>query len=73
MILPNKVYDVLKWIAMIALDALGVCYKTLAAIWGWPFGDEVLATCAAVSLCIGTLLGISTAQYNKLPMEEDDE
>ena len=74
MILPNKVYDVLKWIAMIALDALGVCYKTLAAIWGWPFGDEVLATCAAVSLCIGTLLGISTAQYNKtMPMEEDDE
>lgn len=65
MILPNKVYDVLKWIAMIALDALGVCYKTLAAIWGWPFGDEVLATCAAVSLCIGTLIGISTAQYNK--------
>ena len=65
MILSNKAYDVLKWVAMIALDALGVCYKTLAAIWGWPFCDEVLATCAAISLCIGTLLGISTAQYNK--------
>lgn len=65
MILSNKAYDVLKWVAMIALDAMGVCYKTLAAIWGWPFGDEVLATCAAISLCIGTLLGISTAQYNK--------
>lgn len=63
--ISNKAYDILKWIALIALDALGVCYKTLAAIWGWPFGDEVLATCAAVSLCIGTLLGISTAQYNK--------
>ena len=65
MMLPNKVYDVLKWIALIALDALGICYKTLAAIWHWPFGDEVLATCTAVSLCIGALLGISTAQYNK--------
>jgi len=65
-VLPNKVYDVLKWVALIALDALGICYKTLAAIWGWPFGDEVLATCTAVSLCIGALLGISTAQYNKL-------
>ena len=65
MLLPNKVYDVLKWIALIALDALGICYKSLAAIWGWPFGDEVLATCAAVSVCVGTLLGISTAQYNK--------
>ena len=63
--LPNKVYDVLKWVALIALDALGLCYKTVAAIWKWPYGDEVLATCTAVSLCIGALLGISTAQYNK--------
>ena len=65
MILSNKVYDVLKWVALIALDAIGVCYKTLAAIWGFPFGDEVLATCTAISLCIGALIGISTAQYNK--------
>lgn len=65
MMLPNKVYDVLKWIALIALDALGLLYKTLAAIWDWPFGDEVLATCTALSLCLGTLLGISTARYNQ--------
>ena len=52
--LSNKVYDILKWIALIALDALGLLYKTLAAIWGWPFGDEVLATCTALSLCLGT-------------------
>ena len=62
--LPNKVYDVLKWISLIALDALGVCYKTLATIWGWPYGEQVLATCAAVSLLIGALIGISTATYN---------
>lgn len=70
--LCNKVYDVLKWIALIALDALGLLYKTLAAIWGWPFGDEVLATCTALSLCLGTLLGISTAKYNK-SLEPPDE
>lgn len=63
--LPNRVYDILKWIALIALDALGLLYKTLAAIWGWLYGDEVLATCTALSLCLGTLLGISTAQYKK--------
>ena len=63
--LPNKVYDVLKWISLIALDAIGVCYKTLSAIWQWPYGEEVLATCAAISLCIGVLLGISTAEYRK--------
>ena len=70
-ILSDKVYNVLKWVALIALDALGLCYKTLAAIWGWPFGDEVLATCTAVSLCLGTLIGISTAQYYKNEPPDD--
>ena len=63
--LPNRVYDILKWIALIALDAIGLCYQTLAGIWGWPYGDEVLKTFTAISLCIGTLIGISTAKYNK--------
>lgn len=61
----NKVYDVLKWIALIALDAVGVFYKAISAIWGLPFGDEVLATCSAMSLLIGALIGVSAAQYNK--------
>lgn len=63
--LNDKVYDVLKWLALIALNAIGVLYKTLATIWGWPFGEEILTTCAALALFIGTLLGISTAEYNK--------
>lgn len=63
--LSDKWYDILKWISLIALDAIGVCYKTLAMIWGWPYGEEILSTCAAVSVLIGALIGISTAQYNK--------
>lgn len=61
--LPDKVYDVLKWVALIALNAIGVCYKTIATIWSLPYGNEVCATCAAIALCIGTLLGISSAEY----------
>ena len=63
--MSNKVYDILKWVALIALDAIGLFYKTLATIWGLPLGDEILATCAALSLLIGTLIGVSSAQYNK--------
>jgi hypothetical protein len=63
--MSNKVYDVLKWIALVALDAVGLFYKTIAAIWGLPLGDEVMATCSAFSLLIGTLIGISSAQYKK--------
>ena len=63
--MSNKVYDVLKWIALVALDAIGVFYKTIATIWGLPFGDEVLATCAALSLLLGALIGVTSTQYKK--------
>ncbi len=63
--LSNKAYDILKWVAIVALDAAGIFYNTLSGIWGLPFGDEVLATCAALSLMVGTLIGVSSANYNK--------
>ena len=63
--MSNKVYDVLKWIALIALDAVGLFYSTVAAIWGLPFGEQVLTTCTALSVLLATLIGVSSAQYKK--------
>ena len=63
--LPDKVYDVLKWLSLIFFNAVGVLYKTLSAVWGLPYGEEIMTTCAAIALFIGALIGISTAQYNK--------
>ena len=63
--MSNKVYDVLKWVALIALDAIGLFYSTVAAIWGLPFGDQVLTTCTALSVLLATLIGVSSAQYKK--------
>jgi hypothetical protein len=67
--MSNKLYDVLKWVSLIALDAVGLFYKTISEIWGMPLGDEVLATCTALSVFIGALIGISSAQYNKKKAE----
>lgn len=63
--LPNKVYDVLKWIAMYLLPALGTLYFALAGIWNFPYGEQVVGTITAVDTFLGVLLGISTAQYQK--------
>ena len=35
--MSNKMYDALKWIAMILLPAIGALYFTLAGIWGLPY------------------------------------
>jgi hypothetical protein len=61
----NKLYDILKWVALIAMDAVGLFYQTMASIWGWPYGDKVLSTCVAVSILLGTLIGISSEQYKR--------
>lgn len=66
--LPDKLYDVLKWIALIALPALGVFYFTIAKIWGLPYGAEITATIDALALLIGTLIGVSHLSIKK---EED--
>ena len=63
--MSNKVYDVLKWIAQIALPAAGALYFALAKIWGFPYATEVVGTISAVDAFLGALLGISTANYNK--------
>lgn len=63
--LPNKVYDVLKWVVMICIPALTTAYVGLSAIWGFPYATEVAKTSAVVCTLLGALLGISTAEYNK--------
>ena len=63
--LNNKVYDVLKWIALILLPALGTLYFALAGIWGFPYGEQIVGTITALDTFLGVILGISKASYNK--------
>ena len=63
--LNDKIYDVLKRIALICLPALGVAYSALAGVWGWPYADEIARTVNAICVLLGALLGISTAEYRK--------
>lgn len=65
MVLPNKVYDWLKWIAELVLPAVGTLYFALSGIWEFPFGEEIVGTIVAVDAFLGMLLGISTVTYNK--------
>lgn len=63
--MSNKMYDVLKWIAMVFLPALATLYFALAGIWGFPYGEEIVGTITAADTFLGVLLGISSAQYKK--------
>jgi hypothetical protein len=63
--MSNSTYDILKWIALVFLPAVGTLYFALAGIWGLPYGEQIVGTITAIDTFIGVLLGISSAQYNK--------
>lgn len=63
--LNNRVYDALKWVALILIPALATLYFALSGIWGFPFGEQIVGTLTAIDTFLGTLLGISTLNYNK--------
>ena len=72
MIFKNpKLYDALKWIALVALDALGIAYESLSQVWNLPFGDEVMKTCTIFSVLIGTLIGVSSHKYKNIKVDDD--
>lgn len=68
--MPDKVYDILKWIAQLFLPAAATLYFALAGIWGFPFGEQIVGTITAIDTFLGVVLGISTASYNKKLKDE---
>lgn len=66
--LDNKVYEILKWVALIALPALATLISVILPLWN--ICDEgtinaVVGTITAVGTFLGTLLGVSTMKYRK--------
>lgn len=64
--LPNKIYDVLKWVCLIVLPAIATFVGALGGIWNWNIPvDSIVKTIGAIEVLLGALLGISCYNYNK--------
>lgn len=56
----SKLYEILRWAIWIVIPAIGVLISTLSNAWGWDVPiDAILTTLSAISLFLGTVLGIS--------------
>ena len=71
--LSNKAYDILAYIQRIALPAIAALWAALGKIWNWPLVPEITATICAVDVCLGTLLKISSNQYNQEQQPPDED
>lgn len=72
--LNHTLYEILRWVIWIVLPAIGVLLTTLNSAWNWGLPlDAILATLSAISLFLGTVLGISkVANDKKVENEKKD-
>lgn len=63
--MTNKVYDLLKVIALIILPAVTTLYGVIATVLNIPFTDGVITIAVAVDTCLGTILAKLSSDYNK--------
>ena len=67
-ILPDRLYDLIKFIVTVILPALSVAYVGLAGIWGFSYADEISRTIAVVYTFLCAVMGFSS--YTAKPDEE---
>ena len=63
--MSDKVYDILKYVALIGIPAVLTFYGVVGATLNIPYTQEVLTIGAAFDTMLGTLLGISNANFKK--------
>ena len=72
--LSNGTYDILKWVALIAIPAVNVFILTLGKIWELPYYVQIAATISAVGVLIAALIGASSKTYwEDVDVEDEDE
>ncbi len=59
----NRVYDILKGIALIWLPALGTLYFTIGDLWHLPFVTQIIGTITAADTFLGVVLKLSSQRY----------
>jgi len=62
----SKVFNIIRFIGEVVLPALGTLYFTVAQIWGLPYGEAVVGTIAAITVCVGAIVNVDRRNYNKL-------
>ena len=71
-ILPQKVYEIIRWVVSIVLPALAGLYAVIAGEFDIPYTVSVLKIAAAVEACLGAIFCISKLSYD-LKNKKDEE
>lgn len=60
-IIPDKVYNILKWAGLIAFPAVATFVGTVGTACGWEFTGIAVTVITATGTLVGSLIGVSHA------------
>ena len=63
--MSNRCYDTLKIIGLVAVPVI-TFLVAIVNIWNIPYGDQIIATLAAVDVLVGAIVSVASNQYRKL-------
>lgn len=72
-ILPDKAYNILKWVGLVALPAIATFFGTVGAAVEWGPTTVAVTVITACGTLIGALLGVSCATAKPADPSADDE
>lgn len=67
----SRVYDILKWTALILLPAVATAYFSLSGLWDLPNSEQVVGTIVVVETFLGAILQISKQSYDNSDKSKD--
>ena len=59
--IPDRVYNILKWVAMVLLYAVAAFVGAVGPAWGWPDVNAIVLTLTSLGTLLGAVLGVSAA------------
>lgn len=64
--IPQRVYEIIRWTIAIALPAISILITSLTAIWNLEVpAEQISLTLDAIALFLGTIFGISKIVNDK--------
>lgn len=67
MIMKDRVYDILRFVAEILLPALATLVAALGEVWGFEYA-QIVGTISAVDVFLGAFVAYSKKKYDRAVM-----
>ena len=63
-LIPDKAYDVLKWVGLVVLPALSLFVGTVGPAWGWTHVDAIVTTLNALGIRVTSIQDVTPIPHN---------